>query len=105
VEVRYHPAALQERDALPVGERQAIQNAVEKLVAIGIQLGAPHSSQIKGSEVRELRPRAGRSAWRAFYARVGEELVVLAVGPEAQQDRKGFTRAVSNAERRLAELR
>jgi hypothetical protein len=58
---------------LPVTERNAIMNAVAKLVVFGDQLGAPHTSQVKGSElgIRELRPRAGRSpggpctaAWR-----------------------------------------
>lgn len=54
--------------------------------------------------LRELRPRAGRSAWRALYRQVGEVLVVAAVGPEAQSDPRGFERAVRRALQRLAEL-
>ncbi len=63
---------------LPVAERRAVMSAVAKLEAFGDQLGAPHTSQVKGSRagIRELRPRAGRSAWRALYRRVAGRLVV-----------------------------
>jgi hypothetical protein len=56
--------------------------AVAKLEAFGDQLGAPHSSQVKGSHagIRELRPRAGRSPWRVLYRRLAEAMVILAVG-------------------------
>ena len=36
-------------------------NAIAKLEAIGAELGYPHTSQVQGSTVRELRPRGGRS--------------------------------------------
>ncbi len=52
----------------------------------------------------ELRPRAGRSAWRALYRQVGDVFVLAAVGPEAQSDPRGFDRAVRRALRRLADL-
>jgi len=97
------PAAEEELVRLPVGERIAILNAVEKLEALGDTLPFPHSSAVKGSKLRELRPRSGRSAWRAFYRRVGDVLVVAAIGPEAQADPRGFGRAVALAEQRLAE--
>ena len=48
--------------------------------------------------------RAGRSAWRALYRRVGDVHVVAAVGPEAEADKRGFDRAVTAAIARLAEL-
>lgn len=55
---------------MPPGERMAMQEAVGKLEELGDQLGAPHTSQIKGvRSLRELRPRSGRSPWRAFYRR------------------------------------
>jgi hypothetical protein len=54
--------------------------------------------------LRELRPRAGRSAWRALYRQVGEVFVVAAVGPEARSDPRGFERAVRRALQRLADL-
>ena len=92
---------------LPVAERRAVMSAVAKLEAFGDQLGAPHTSQVKGSRagIRELRPRAGRSPWRALYRRVADRLVVLAVGPEAEHDKRGFDRAVRLAEDRLREIR
>ena len=51
-----------------------MMTAVAKLEAFGDQLGAPHTSQVKGSQagIRELRPRSGRSPWRALYRRVAD---------------------------------
>jgi hypothetical protein len=51
--------------------------------------------------LRELRPRGGRSPWRAFYRRIGEALVIGAIGPEARVDGRGFSHAVEMAEARL----
>lgn len=98
--------ALEELRGLPVGERGAVMNAIAKLEAFGDQLGWPHTSQVKGSRlgIRELRPRAGRSAWRVLYRRVAGAMVMLAVGPEAVHDQRGFDRAVRRAEERLKEI-
>ena len=53
--------------------------AVEKLEAFGPQLGHPHTSAVRGApRLRELRPRAGRSPWRALYRRVGDVFVIAA---------------------------
>lgn len=82
-----------------------MENALEKLEVYADRLPFPHSSQVKGaSHLRELRPRAGRSPWRAFYRRVEDVLVVAAVGPEAQADPVRFRRAVQVAEERLSQL-
>ena len=89
---------------MPVQERVALLNAVEKLRAAGVRLPFPHTSAVQGRRVRELRPRAGRSPWRGFYGRVGDRLWILAIGPEAEQDRRGFARVVGLAERRLEEV-
>jgi hypothetical protein len=78
-------------------ERFAIFTAVEKLRAVGPDLPYPHSSAVKGSAaaVRELRPRAGRSAYRPLYRRFGNFLVVLAIA------RKGdFKSGVGDADSR-----
>jgi hypothetical protein len=98
--------AREELVGLPVAERRALMTAVAKLEAFGDQLGVPHSSQVKGSRagIRELRPRSGRSPWRALYRRVGGAMVILAVSPEAEHDRRGFDRAVRLAEKRLKEI-
>ena len=54
--------------------------------------------------LRELRPRVGRSPWRALHRQVGEAFVVAAIGPEAQSDPRGFDRAVRKALERLAKV-
>jgi hypothetical protein len=101
--VVYLPEARQERAALPSAERAALINADAKLSAFGPLLGYPHTSAVRGADkLRELRPRAGRSPWRALYRQVGEAFVVAAVGPEAQSDPRGFDRAVRRALERLA---
>ncbi|MBA2277797.1 MAG: type II toxin-antitoxin system RelE/ParE family toxin [Chloroflexia bacterium] len=75
--------------------------AIEKLELLGDQLGYPHSSNVRGTSLRELRPRAGRSPWRAFYQRVGDRIVLAAIGPEALHDPRGFRRAIGTALARL----
>ena len=104
--VDWDEGAREELMGLPTTERNAMMTAVAKLEAFGDQLGAPHTSQVKGSQagIRELRPRSGRSTWRALYRRVADGMVILAVGPEAVRDRRRFDRAVRLAEERLKEI-
>jgi hypothetical protein len=103
--VVYLPDAQREFDALPASERHALYNAVAKLQAIGPALGYPHTSAVQGaSQLRELRPRAGRSPWRGLYRLVGDRFVIAAIAPEAQRDPKSFTRACEAAAKRLSEL-
>src|SRR5438128_10101635 len=104
MEVRLLLEAREELRSLPAAERAAMVNALKKLEAGGPTLGAPHTSQVKGSTVRELRPRQGRSPWRALYRRVKDTMVVAAIAPEAEADRRGFDRGVGDAERRLAQI-
>jgi hypothetical protein len=100
-----HPDAGEELAKLPVREKVAIDTALEKLRAIGPGLGFPHTSSIRAADdLREVRPRQGRSPWRVFYRQVGQVLVVAAVGPEAAVDPRGFRRAVAAAAARLDEL-
>lgn len=103
--VIYHPRYEVEWRSLPAAERAALASAVEKLRADS-QLGFPHTSLVQGGKagLRELRPRRGRSPWRALYRRVGDVMVLLAVAPEAAKDQRGFGRAVAEAERRLRGL-
>ncbi|MFY1618450.1 type II toxin-antitoxin system RelE/ParE family toxin [Micromonospora sp. WMMD736] len=103
--VLYHPEAIVELDALPAVERAAIGHAVEKLESLGPNLGYPHSSSVRSAvNLRELRPRGGRSRWRAFYSGVGRVFVIGAVGPEANVHRRGFARAVAAAQERLKDV-
>ena len=79
-----------------------MRNAIGKLEQAGEDLAYPHSSSVRGAaNLRELRPRAGRSPWRGFYRRIGAEIVIGAFGPEVQADPPGFVRAVRAAEERL----
>lgn len=90
--------------SLPKNERRAMWNALDKLEAAGPLLAFPHSSQIKiEPELRELRPRQGHSPWRGIYRRLGDQIVVAAIGPEAEHDSRGFGRAVTAAKARLDE--
>jgi len=54
--VAWDADAQEELRRLPSAERRAVMTAVAKLEAFGDQLGAPHSSQVKGSHagIREL---------------------------------------------------
>jgi hypothetical protein len=102
--VKYHPAAVAELRDLQkraAGEAAAMLHAVQQLQANGIQLSYPHSSKVRGA-LRELRPRAGGSPWRGFYQRVGDSMVMAAIGPEAQHDRRGFEATIARALQRLA---
>ena len=86
-------------------ERAALANAEAKLAALGPSLPYPHSSAVKAADrLRELRPRGGRSPWRALYRQLGDEFVVAAVGPEAQVDPQSFASACRRAEARLARI-
>ncbi len=103
MDVLTHAAAAREYRGLPEREQDAMDNAIAKLQALGEQLGFPHSSAVKGGErLRELRPRAGRSRWRAFYRCIGDKMVIGAFGPEASVDSRGFQVAVQLAIERLA---
>ncbi|MBI2301318.1 MAG: type II toxin-antitoxin system RelE/ParE family toxin [Armatimonadetes bacterium] len=89
--------------ALPPAEEVAMRRAFEKLQVMGEELGFPHSSAVRDGEGwRELRPRRGRSPWRAFYRRWRGFMVVASVGPEALVDPRAFRRALAQGHDRLA---
>lgn len=91
--------------SVTVSKPRAINNAGEKLKALGPQLGYPHSSAIQGVDrVRELRPRGGNSPWQAFYRQIGDIFVIGAIGPEADVKPRVFTRSITEAQQRLDEL-
>jgi hypothetical protein len=106
VDVAFYAEAEAELAKLPPRERAAMLAAIEKLIVLGDRLPAPHSSAVRGvtATLRELRPRGGRSPWRAFYRRIGDTMVIGAIGPEANVDSRGFNRAVADALDRLAAI-
>ena len=77
------PDVEEEPARLPRPEEVAIRTVMLKLEALGSRLPYPHQSLVRGAQdLRELRPRSGRSPWRAFYRRVDtEEFLVGSVGP------------------------
>lgn len=78
---------------------------MKKLEALGPTLSYPHCSNVQGAaRLRELRPRAGRSRWRAFYRQIGDAYIVAAISPEAQVNPRGFRRATAAAEQRADEV-
>lgn len=81
--VIYDPDAVAELLAMKSKEEyRALLNAIRKLGELGEQLGPPHVKSLKGSQgaaLRELRPRQGRSDWRAIYRRAGDFYVILAI--------------------------
>jgi hypothetical protein len=80
-----------------------MRNAEVKLQALGPALGYPHTSDVRGAgRLRELRPRQGRSPWRALYAQHGQVFLIAAICPEAQQSPRGFRRGCAAALQRLA---
>lgn len=89
---------------MPVAEKVAMRRAIERLADEGEQIDERSTSDVRGVEatLRELRPRVGRSPWRAFYRRIGDLWYVGAFGPEANVSAQGFRRAVRLAVERLA---
>ena len=71
MKVVFHPDAESEHFELSVKERVAVQNVIEKLEAEGLRLGYPHSSQVKGTQFRELRPRAAEADGALLRAGTG----------------------------------
>ena len=105
MKVLIHPLAEPELAQLPSVEKAAMDHAMEKLEALGARLPFPHQCGVRGARgLRELRPRAGRSPWRAIYRQIADAMVIGAFGPEAEVNRNGFDRAVAAAQRRLDEL-
>jgi hypothetical protein len=106
IKVEWMDEAKTEALGLPSREYAALENVVIKLEELGDGLGFPHCSAVKGAgSLRELRPRRGRSPWRAFYARRGNSyFIIAAIGPEAQNNPRVFRRAVAVALERLERL-
>src|SRR5438874_10405089 len=59
MDVELHPDSEDELQKLPRAEHAAMLNALVMLQAIGASLEYPHTSNVRGTNLRELRPRAG----------------------------------------------
>lgn len=79
---------------------RSILNAVVKLRELGERLHPPHMKLLQGTAaggLRELRPKRGRSDWRAIYRRAGSSYVILAVDRHAN-----FNSLIARAQARSA---
>lgn len=97
--VIYDPDAVVDLLAMKSKEEyRALLNAVRKLAEIGEHLGPPHMKPLKGDRataLRELRPRQGRSDWRAIYRPAGDFYVILAIDRH-----KDFAASIERAQAR-----
>jgi hypothetical protein len=97
--VIYDPDAVVELLAVKSkAEHRALLNAVLKLREVGERLGPPHMKPLKGdggAALCELRPRQGRSDWRAIYRQAGALYVILAIDRH-----KNFARLIERARTR-----
>jgi hypothetical protein len=89
--VIYDPDAVHEFVAVVKSKEghRSILNAVVKLRELCERLGPPHMKPLQGAAaagLRELRPKQGRSDWRAIYRRAGSTYVILAVDRHANFD-------------------
>jgi len=73
--------SLDEKDA------DAVEFSVGLLEQFGIALGAPHSSKILGTALRELRIQSGGRPLRAFYAFDPKRQALLLIGGEKTGDK------------------
>jgi hypothetical protein len=90
--VLVHPQAVKELAKLPNQREGRNGQCIEEARSVG------------SDAIRELRPRAGRSPWRAFYRRIGDVFLVGSIGAEAQVDGRKFNKAVKAATERINEV-
>src|SRR5690554_1505507 len=86
---------------LSEGESDAVFRVIDLLEVSGVKLGYPHSSAIKGADwpLRELRPKAGRSPIRIFYAFDPRRAAVLLIGGDKSGDNRFYKSIIPHAER------
>jgi len=85
---------------LDAKEQASVALGVERLQALGVSLGFPHSSSIKGATLalRELRIQSGGKPLRVFYAFDPRRDAVLIIGGDKTGDERFYERMVPLAE-------
>jgi hypothetical protein len=89
-------------DTLTENERVAVAAKVGLLEAIGIALGHPHSSQIKGSKhgaMRELRIQIGGDPYRVLYIFDPRRMAYLILGGDKGGDDRWYEVNVPKADK------
>ena len=84
---------------LSAPEADSVTISVERLEQLGVALGHPHSSEIKGTSyaMRELRIAAGHSPLRVFYAFDPRRDAVLLLGGSKAGNKRFYRDFVSRA--------
>ncbi len=87
-------------EALSHRERKAALQVVKILEQVGITLGEPYSSALKGTKhhLRELRPKRGASPLRIIYAFDPKREALLLLGGDKGDDKRFYERAIPRAE-------
>lgn len=88
-------------DTLTHREHREVIHAIEMLRELGLQLGHPYSSAIKGSRfpLRELRPKRGDSPLRPIYAFDPNRDALLLIGGDKDADKRMYERIIPLAEK------
>jgi hypothetical protein len=86
--------------ALDLGDAESVAQAVDVLETVGVALGFPQSSAIKGATfaLRELRVQSGGRPLRVLYAFDPRRQAVLILGGDKTGDDRFYAKAVSRAE-------
>jgi hypothetical protein len=87
-------------EALEESEQDAVIVVTRMLGQMGVTLGFPASSALKGSRyaLRELRPKQGRSPLRVIYAFDPDRDAVLLIGGDKSSNAKFYDRIIRTAE-------
>lgn len=81
-------------------DAESVGFVVELLASSGLSLGSPYSSAIRGATfaLRELRPKAGRSPLRVFYAYDRARDAVLILGGDKGSEPDFYPRFIAKCE-------
>lgn len=90
-------------ESLPAKHRAKVRQSVERLQLFGPRLGFPDTSQIKGTEFRELRTRFAGQQYRLLYIRDGDVFVVFVAFHKTRK--RDLEEAVAEAQTYLIEYR
>ncbi len=87
-------------ESLDPADRRAVNRVVTLLEMLGVTLGAPHSSALRGSRfpLRELRPRSGASPLRLLYAFDPRREALVLLGGNKATEPVFYRRAIERAE-------
>jgi hypothetical protein len=75
----------------------AVEFSIGLLEQFGVTLGAPHSSKIRGTPLRELRIQSGGRPLRAFYGFDPARQAILLTGGDKTGDNRFYRKKIAEA--------